>query len=369
MRINKCLKVCLVLCCVIVSISALKKKRGLYHGLPGYSIPLGASLYKPYHASPYAKFPGFYKGYGALSPGFALFPGGATVASYQRNFPKLPAVYTPPYLPPLGVQSTVLRPVSSFATVAPVAPFAPVAPLAPVAPATPLVPAYPAVPQVPVIHTPTYIPIGNAQQTSFFATYPQKPIIPVAVPAVPEKPKVPIFIQKPLYTGFQNVIPTGVFPAGVYNPQVAVSNVSPTFVGVPIAGPTVSTPTVSTATVTQTAQQPWRPVVLHHPTPAPATTTAFKPSINLLPPFTLPAGSQGQIYISSTPSTIVHQDSQQQQQQTLLDLEQASLHHHSQEDGNGAFNGQPYDVASNHGRYSGPSSYDVDITHNGYQKK
>ncbi|XP_055546352.1 adhesive plaque matrix protein [Wyeomyia smithii] len=362
MRINKCLQVCLVLCCVVISISALKKKRGLYHGLPGYSIAIGAGAYRPYHSSPYAKFPGFYKGYsGALSPGYALFPGGATVASYQRNFPRIP-VYTPQYLPPLGVPSTVLRPVTNFAALAPAAP------VAPVAPATPLIPAYPATQQIPDVHTPTYIPIGNTQQTSFFATYPQKPIIPVAVP-VPEKPKVPLFIQKPLYTGYPNVIATGVLPAGIYNPQVAVSNVSPTFVGVPIAGPTVSTPAVSTATVPQTAQQPWRPVVLHHPTPAPSTTTAYKPSINLLPPYNLP-GSQGQIYISSTPATIVHQDSQQQQQQTLLDLEQASFHHHSQqEDGNGAFNGQPYDVASNHGRYSGPSSYDVDITHNGYQKK
>ncbi|XP_058821326.1 uncharacterized protein LOC131683398 [Topomyia yanbarensis] len=355
MGISKNLKVCLVLCCVVVSISADKKKRGLYHGLSGYTIPLGVGGYRSYHSSSYAKLPGFYKGYGGhggvLPPGYALFPGSASVASYHRNFPKIPTVYTPSYLPPLGAPSTVLRPVTNFAPVAPVAP------------------AYPVAPQIPAAQVPTYFPVANPQHTSFFATYPQKPFIPVAVPAL-EKPKVPLFVQKPLYTSFTNVIPTGVLPTGVYNPAVGISNVSPTFVGVPIAGPTASTPTVSTATVTQTGQQPWRPVVLHHPTPTPITTTAYKPSLNLLPPYTLSTNGQEQIYISSTPAPHIHDSQQQQQhQQTLLDLEQASLHHQSQDDGNGAFNGQPYDVASNHDRYSGPSSYDVDITHNGYQKK
>ncbi|XP_058451951.1 uncharacterized protein LOC131430765 [Malaya genurostris] len=360
MRVSNNLKVCLVICCVIVSSSAVKKKRGLYHGLTGYTIPLGVAPYRPYHFHPYAKLPGFYKGHGGhghghggvLPPGYALFPGGASVTSYHRNIPKIPTIYTPSYLPSLGVPTTVLRPVAN---------------LPPAVPVAPVSPTYPVVPQIPIAQVPALIPVGNPQHTSFFATYPQKPIIPVAVPA-PDKPKVPLFVQKPLYTSFTNVLQPGILPTGVYNPAVSVSNISPTFVGVPIAGPTATTPTVSTATATQTGQQSWRPIVLHHPTPAPATTVAFKPSLNLLPPYTLSNNGQGQIYISSTPTPHI-QDNQEQQQQTLLDLDQASYHHQNQDDGNGAFNGQPYDVASNHGRYSGPSSYDVDITHNGYQKK
>ncbi|XP_062555213.1 uncharacterized protein LOC134220232 [Armigeres subalbatus] len=366
MKINRCLKLCLVLSCIFVCIDAAKKnKRGLYHGHAGYAVPLGVGLHRPYHPSPYAKFPGLYKGLGgALPPGYALFPGSASVASYHRNFPKVPAVYAPNYFPAFGVPASgVVRPVTNLSPVAPVAPLAPSYPVFPQLPTAPL----PAV-QVPAAQYPAYFPIGAPQQTSFFATYPQKPFIPIAIPAVPEKPKIPVVVpQKPVFSTVHNYLPSGLIPAGVYNPTVAVSNVSPTFVGIPI-GPTATTPTVSTATVTQTAQQPWRPVLVNNPTATPTTTTVFKPSLNLLPPFTLPANAQGQIYLSSTPATHV-QDSPQQQQQTLLDLEQSPPYHQGQEEGNGAFNGQPYDVASNHGRYSGPSSYDVDITHNGYQKK
>lgn len=305
MKIVKCLTVCLVLSCILVSTSAAKKnKRGLYHGLTGYTVPLGVAHHRPYHPSPYAKFPGFYKGYGgALPPGYALFPGSASVTSYHRNFPKVPAVYAPNYFPGFGVPATgVVRPITN---------------LSPVAPVAPLTPSFPAFPQIPAAQVPTYFPFGSPQQTSFFATYPQKPFIPVAVP-VPEKPKIPFIIQqKPIYTAVSNFIPNG-----VYNPTVAVSNLSPTYVNIPV-GPTASTPTLTTATVTQTAQQPWRPVLVNHPTATPTTTTVFKPSHNLLPPFTLPANAQGQYFISSTPATHV-QDSHQQQQQTLLDLEQSN---------------------------------------------
>ncbi|XP_055639925.1 probable serine/threonine-protein kinase roco5 [Toxorhynchites rutilus septentrionalis] len=365
MKIVNYLKVCLVFGCVLVSISADKKKRGLYHGLAGYTVPLGVGFHRPYHPSPYAKFPGLHKGHGGvLPPGYALFPGSATVTSFHKNYPKIPAIYgssyIPTYQPALGVSTAgFVRPVASFSP-----PIASVAPVSPV-----FGQSYPTFAEVPVSQAPTYVPFGNPQETSYFAAYPQKPLIPVAVP-VPEKPKVPILAQRPFFTSFSNVLPSGVVPSGAYNPTVAVSNLSPTFVGVPIAGPTASTPTVTTASGAHPGQQSWRPVIVnhHHPTVTPATTTAFKPSLSLLPPYALPSNSQGQIYISSTPAPHIG-DSQQQHQQTLFDLEQASPHHQNQNDGNGAFNGQPYDVASNHGRYTGPSSYDVDITHNGYQKK
>uniref|UniRef100_A0A182QA26 Uncharacterized protein n=1 Tax=Anopheles farauti TaxID=69004 RepID=A0A182QA26_9DIPT len=357
-----------------------KKKRGVYHGLHGFglagghgAIPLHGvpAFHKGYHPSPYARFPGLHRANslgGVLPPGYALFPGGASVTSYQRNFPRYPTVYGAGLYPGFGV-----------APVKPVAGFAPAyAPgLAPFVP-TPALPAYPAsVPAAVPVPAPAYpqafVPVGtavatgNTQQT-FFATYPQKPLIPVAVPVQPEAPaKVPVVVQKPFYTAFSTVVPNGgLLPAGVYSP---VPNVQPQFVGVPVAGtgsasgvtPTIAT-TLSTGTTqaTQAPQQPWRPVVVNQPSPV----TPTPPSNAYLPSY---ATSQGQIYISSTPAPSLHDHHQQQaHHQALLDLDQGSLHH---QDGSGAFNGQPYDVASNHGRYTGPSSYDVDITHNGYQKK
>ncbi|KFB41769.1 AGAP002937-PA-like protein [Anopheles sinensis] len=340
-----------------------KKKRGIYHGLHGYALAGVGSIpfHKGYHPSPYARFPGLHKGSsigGVLPPGYALFPGGASVASYQRNFPRYPTVYGANLFPGFGV-----APVKPLA-----AGFAPgLTPFAP-APALPAVPA-----AVPAPYPQAYYPLGvaqatgNTQQTQFFATYPQKPFIPVAVPVQPEPApaKVPVVIQKPFFTAFSTGVPTGVYnPAGV-----AVSHVQPQFVGVPVVTgsasgvtPTFATTASSGTTVTQAPQQPWRPVVVNQPAPP----TPTPPSNAYLPSY---ATSQGQIYISSTPAPSLQDHHQQQAQahhQALLEYEQGSLH---QQDGNGAFNGQPYDVASNHGRYTGPSSYDVDITHNGYQKK
>uniref|UniRef100_A0A182N6Z0 Uncharacterized protein n=1 Tax=Anopheles dirus TaxID=7168 RepID=A0A182N6Z0_9DIPT len=359
-----------------------KKKRGVYHGLHGFglaghaAVPLHGvpAFHKGYHPSPYARFPALHRGSshgGVLPPGYALFPGGASVTSYQRNFPRYPAVYGAglgPVYPGFGVAP--VKPLSGFAPA-----FAPG--LAPFAP-TPALPAYPAPVPAAVPATAAYphafvpfeapVATGNTQHT-FFATYPQKPLIPVAVPVQPDVPaKVPVVVQKPFYTAFPTVVPNGgLVPAGVYNTghTVAVPSVQPQFVGIPVATgsasgvtPTFAT-TLSTGTtqVTAAPQQPWRPVVVNQPAPV----TPTPPSNAYLPSY---ATSQGQIYISSTPAPSLHDH--HHQQQALLDLDQGSLHH---QDGSGAFNGQPYDVASNHGRYTGPSSYDVDITHNGYQKK
>uniref|UniRef100_A0A182PR03 Uncharacterized protein n=1 Tax=Anopheles epiroticus TaxID=199890 RepID=A0A182PR03_9DIPT len=301
-----------------------KKKRGVYHGLHGFAlaghaaVPLHGvpSFHKGYHPSPYARFPGLHKGSalgGVLPPGYALFPGGASVTSYQRNFPRYPALYGAGLYPGFGVAP--VKPVAGFAPPL-AAGFTPYAP-APALPAYPAAAAVPAAIPAPAAYPQAFVPLGapaatGSTQQTYFATYPQKPLIPVAVPVQPDVPaKVPVVVQKPFYTAFSTVVPgAGLLPAGVFNPgqTVAVSNVQPQFVGIPVAGtgsasgvtPSIAT-TLSTGTtqVTQAPQQPWRPVV----------------------------------------------------------------------DGSGAFNGQPYDVASNHGRYTGPSSYDVDITHNGYQKK
>ncbi|XP_049537155.1 calphotin-like [Anopheles darlingi] len=373
-----------------------KKKRGIYHGLHGYGalpvaagagvLPLhhgaatvgGAHFHKAFHhPSPYARIPGFHRSFAGaasyLPPGYALFPGTASVASYQRNFPRFsPTVYGANPLLGFGL-SPIAKPLGAggFAS----------AGLAPIAP-SPVYPAPAPVP-TPAVYPQPFYPLAtgsasagaasNTQQTQFFATFPQKPIIPVAVPVpVPaqEPAKIPVVgFQKPIYTPFSTVVPgSGLIPVN-YNPAVAVPSGQPQFVGVPVGvtgsasgvTPTYATTLSTGTTVTAAPQQPWRPVVVQQPAPTPAP-----PSNAYLPSY---ATSQGQIYVSSTPAPPSHHDQQQQQyhHQSLLDIDQDTLHH--QQDGSGAFNGQPYDVASNHGRYTGPSSYDVDITHNGYQKK
>lgn len=70
--------------------NSLKTKRGIYN----HAIPYGHN-YLSY--TPYAKFPGIYKGLNA--PGFTLTPGNAVIHSYNVNYPK---IYLPrrPIIPP-----------------------------------------------------------------------------------------------------------------------------------------------------------------------------------------------------------------------------------------------------------------------------
>ncbi|XP_058056160.1 BCL-6 corepressor-like protein 1 [Anopheles bellator] len=338
-----------------------KKKRGIYHGLhglhglQGYALPAAGGLLphadhlhflKGYHPSPYAKFsPGPHKSFGGvLPPGYALFPGSASVASYQRNFPRYPTVYGGN--PFLGFGVAPVKPLTGFASVA--------TGLTPLAPA-PVLPA-PVPPPVPAAYPQAFYPLattgataGSTQQT-FFATYPQKPLIPVAVPVAHDPAKIPqVVVSKPVFASFSAGIPTnGLIPVpGSYYPGVAVPNGQPQFVGVPVVTGSASGATPSyattlgtgTTTVTQAPQQPWRPVVVNHPAPTPAP-----PANAYLPPYG--PSSQGQIYISSTPAPALHDHHPQQpHHQSLLDYDQETLHH---PDGSGAFNGQPYDVASNH---------------------
>lgn len=87
--------------------NSVKTKRGIFN----HAIPYGHN-YVSY--SPYAKFPGIYKGFNSLS--YALTPGNAVVHSYNANYPK---IYVPkPSLrpiipPPLLVHSKPILPISS----------------------------------------------------------------------------------------------------------------------------------------------------------------------------------------------------------------------------------------------------------------
>lgn len=87
--------------------NSIKTKRGIFN----HAIPYGRN-YVSY--SPYAKFPGIYKGFNSLS--YALTPGNAVVHSYSANYPK---IYVPkPSLrpiipPPLLVHSKPIFPISS----------------------------------------------------------------------------------------------------------------------------------------------------------------------------------------------------------------------------------------------------------------
>lgn len=75
------------------NLNTVKTKRGIYN----HAIPYGHN-YVSY--SPYAKFPGIYKGLNA--PGFTLTPGNAVIHSYNVNYPKIyvskPAIR--PIIPP-----------------------------------------------------------------------------------------------------------------------------------------------------------------------------------------------------------------------------------------------------------------------------
>lgn len=90
--------------------NSLKTKRGIYN----HAIPYG---HKYVSYTPYAKFPGIYKGFN--TPGFTLTPGNAVIHSYNVNYPKIylprPAIrpIIPPPSPPLLFHSKPILPVSS----------------------------------------------------------------------------------------------------------------------------------------------------------------------------------------------------------------------------------------------------------------
>lgn len=231
-----------------------KTKRGILNYGYGnglvYSVPhqhahgFAVGLPKPWITTPFAKYPGIYRNVipgpsivQPAVPNFVLSPGDAAITSYNVNFPRHPIVAQRPFF------------------------FGP-----------------PALPK-PLLPTPSFV-------------IPQRPIIPVAVPAFTNQFPV---IAKPIPTPTYTIIPGGpsILPTGHVHPQFipihlphqppTVSTIPATTI--PLPGTTIITnthlpPPVSSAT------DPWRPIIVTHQTPAATPITPFqRPPISLLPPF------------------------------------------------------------------------------------
>lgn len=237
---------------VTPSSTTTKTKRGILNYGYGnglvYSVPSHAHGYavglppKPWITTPFAKFPGIYRNIipgpsivQPAVPNFVLSPGDATVTSYNVNFPRHPIVAHRPYF------------------------FGP-----------------PALPK-PLLPTPSFV-------------IPQKPIIPVAVPAFNNQFPV---IGKPISTPTYTIIPGGpsFLPGGHVHPQFIP-------IHLPHQPPTISTipattiPLPGTTIITNThlppvnsASDPWRPIIVTQSPAATPITPFQRPSISLLPPF------------------------------------------------------------------------------------
>lgn len=263
-----------------VSSGSVKTKRGILHygygnGL-SYSLPpayASHGYHKNWIVSPYSKIPGLYKNLASPGSIYALTHGGATVHSYNINYPKYNFVSRPAIIPsvaPLAPAPSVFIPSKpivpiSYPTFSHRVPFvvqkpflvqrpvpsvplsfgsvpsfgqAPLSPIAPVVPTT----SFASIPQYPHIHpivSPNYnpLPIGGIQ--------PQ--LIPAQIPA--PQPVIPTTLATP-----SNVLPQGGIGSNVF------ANVQP---------------------------DGWRPIIVNQPSPVlpTATTTINRPSINLLPPY------------------------------------------------------------------------------------
>lgn len=261
--------------------TSTKTKRGIFNlgyggihpGLqyafaqPPHAPVLTYGLSKPFLVSPYAKFPGLVKGLVPSPtliqpPQFAITPGDAVVSSYNVNYPRYPILPQKPIL----FGSTLPRPL------------------------------------IPTVPTTVVVP--------------QKPIIPVAVPAFSNH--VPLFSPKPPFTPTYSFVPS--IPAAP-----AAFPIQPQIIPIPLPAqpPTVSTIPATTTFFTNTQSDPWRPVIVANPTP---TTTFNRPAISLLPPY---GGGSDQksahleLYNSFPPNDIPSQLSQLYQSQ-----ENNAAHHH-----------------------------------------
>lgn len=192
--------------------NSVKTKRGIYN----YAIPYGHN-YLSY--TPYAKFPGIYKGF--HGPSYAITPGNAITHSYNVNYPKIYKPASIPLPPPLLLHSRpVAATVPSFSIYAkrfpafvqksvpvhrpifpaPVVPQFATAPVVPHFASTPVVPQFAAAPIVPALpsHVRPLNPIPVASvipQPSLISQDGWKPIFSTVPTA-----QTPSFISQPAGT-------------------------------------------------------------------------------------------------------------------------------------------------------------------------
>ncbi|KAJ6636506.1 hypothetical protein Bhyg_15096 [Pseudolycoriella hygida] len=319
----------------------MTRYHGYGHGLH-YDLPHVHSA--AYHVTPYAsRFPTIFKNF--HFPGrYALSHGGASVTSYNINYPKY-AFHSPrPHLH-VPVHSPLPRPL---------------------------------IPTPPVILTPKpVVPVA-------LPTFSPKPLIPIGIPAFSNR--VPIVISKPIPAPFHPAVAS---PGILSIPsQFIPFPIQPTINSFPA---TVSTPESiplpGTTFVTSLQPDPWRPIVVNQqPTPTIATTPHIhRPAVNLLPPYShgqadsshqaqlelqqesfdggYPeehyAGRVSHLYLSPSPNSETNQPLLQQPQFTeQQDLSQIAFDHQGQERNISPFK---YDPPSNNGQYTGPSSYEVEL--------
>lgn len=250
---------------------------GAVHGLT-YNIPLGTAAYplygfqKPWHTSPYAKFPSVYSTnflaphhpshqhpvvHPVSSPSYILTPGSASVSSYNVNYPKYP-FYSKPHIdfplsypkptPSIFVQKPAIVPVGipAFSNRIPIG--------------------RPAVLPPPHYH---FIQAGSAASP---AIYPVSSLQPQFIP-------IPLPAQPPSIHTFPTTLST-----------------VPSFTTTTLASGTDGGATTLPGShfITSGSSDSWRPIIVshQHPTASTPTITVQRPAISLLPPYgSAPAGA------------------------------------------------------------------------------
>ncbi|CRK86841.1 CLUMA_CG000669, isoform A [Clunio marinus] len=297
----------------------------------------------------------------AVHPHYRLVPGGASVTSFNVNYPRYPLLARPlaPFIPK-PVIPAVHHPAACGAHFHPtfVAP-KPVVPVAVPYPGIHRHPKYPIVFQKPVVggfFPPQYVPLATPNPT----------FIPVAVPANPQPALPPIAVNP----GTQhNMNPFAVNPGTQHNMNpFAVNpgtqhNMNPSSQFPQSQFPMPTQPTLQIPTMTSHS---WRPIMMMMTQHRPQTT---KPIFtNKHPPYNYHAprvpfnheqrsptngiiSGHGQMSGHLAHQLALYQHQQQQHQNNFPYPAAAETFH------------QNYDHASNDGQYHGLSSYQVPIHH------
>ncbi|KAG4065858.1 hypothetical protein HA402_012536 [Bradysia odoriphaga] len=323
-----------------------KNKRGIlgYHGYGHglhYNIPHFHS--SVHHVTPYAaRFPTIYKNF-HYPTGYALSHGGASVTSYNVNYPKYSFHSPRPHLH-VPVHSPIPRPL---------------------------------IPTPPVVIAPKpIVPVA-------LPTFASKPFIPIGIPAFSNR--VPFIVSKPIPAPFHphGIATSGIVPFGVQSQFIPVP-VQPTINSFPAVVSTPgSIPLPGSTYVTNTQPDPWHPILVNQQ-PAPTFATSphiHRPAVNLLPPYGQTdqshqaqlelqqdsfdsgypeeqyAGRVSQLYLSPNPNSEKNQPLLQQPQFTEQDISQIAF----DQQGQGRGFQFKYDPPSNNGQYTGPSSYEVEL--------
>ena len=241
--------------------SSVKTKRSSLFGYGGLN-PYAYGYQKNWIASPHSKY---FKS--VLTPGVALSPGGASVYSYNVNYPRYPVI--------AKHHPTVLHhhvPVARPAIIPSPVPLVPHRHIIPVA-----VPSYHRVPVV--VHKPVVVPRPVTPVVVSRPVFPLPPVVPAPVPhPAPAFPFGPAFAAPPV------AFPPPAFPVPI-NPVITFNghphhhHLIPSTISTPVA-PEFAQP--GSTIFTNLQSNGWRPIVVT-PTP-PTTATINRPAVSLLPP-------------------------------------------------------------------------------------